>query len=174
MQIQVEWETYRALTAIMHHGAETFDDVILDLLKRVKAVSHNSGDGVARIVPQSPFAYWYMGQWYGCDSGKDLLVTVLRRLCREYPGFVEEYAATVNAEGRTREYVSKSKEKLFPDNPKLQITAYEVLSDGWLLGTHMSNTRKTRMLRSACMVLGLRYGIDLIIKMSGCSTANIY
>ncbi len=62
--------------------------------------------------------------------------------------------------------MARSKDQLYPDNIKLQKTAVDVLPDGWFLGTNMSNIRKARMLKSACKILGMRYGIDLIVKMS--------
>lgn len=122
-------------------------------------------DGIYSNVPKSIFAYWYEGRWYGCDSGKDLLVSVLRMLSRDNPDFLGKYAEEVNSEGRTRAYVARTKGELYPDNIKLQKTEFEILPEGWFLGTNMSNIRKTRMLRSACKVLGLRYGIDLVVKI---------
>ena len=116
MNISIELETYKELTAIMYPGVESYDEVIQDLIQRAKATVENQGNGIIRDVPESFFAYWYMGQWYSCDSGKDLLVSVLRRIARDGHGFLEKYAAEVNSEGRTRAYVARSKEELYPDN----------------------------------------------------------
>lgn len=165
MNINIELETYKALTAMMYLGAETYDDVIQDLMKRAKMPIGNFDEVVNGGEPKSSFAYQYERQWYSCDSGKDLLVSALRMICRDNPEFLKAYAEEVNSEGRTRAYVARSREELYPDNSKLQMSAVEILSDGWLLGTNMSNTRKTRMLKSACKVLGLRYGVDLVVKM---------
>ena len=81
-----------------------------------------------------------------------------------------EFLARLGTErGRTRRYVAKSREALYPGSPHLAKYARD-LGDGWWMATNFSERDIDRAIRKACEVAGVVYGADVSIKF-GSATA---
>ena len=87
---------------------------------------------------------------------------VLRELAKRDPAFLERCYQSESFSGRTRRYIGRHVEELYPTNAKLQKTAVESLPGGWLLGTNLSNASKDALIQAATEVAGLVLGTDII------------
>jgi excisionase family DNA binding protein len=65
-----------------------------------------------------------------------------------------------------RSYVAKNRDDLYFSRPDLPA---KQMRNGWWIGTNYSRAELERMLRKACEIAGLRFGLDLIIEESGSS-----
>ncbi len=78
--------------------------------------------------------------------------------------FLERFA-TLPKHGRTRRYLAQSGDDLYPGRPDLvRAFSYE-LQPGWWLGINLSRKAVERIAEMACEVAGLRYGVDLKVKV---------
>lgn len=67
-----------------------------------------------------------------------------------------------------RRYVARNRADLYFDRPDL---AAKQMQNGWWIGTNYSRAELERMLRKACELAGLRFGLDLAIQESAPSLA---
>ncbi len=88
---------------------------------------------------------------------------LLRRLWAEFPEHRDAMAKAMGRLGRTRVYVAKSFNELFPDRPigwVLRHSSY--LVDGWYMDTNLTNrTQMSRILSAAVAAAGLKWGKDV-------------
>lgn len=91
----------------------------------------------------------------------DVYRRVVAALMARDPEFALQFAQTG---GRTRAYLAKDRETLFPGRPDLQEQVAS-LPDGWILGLNVSRADIEKRLRLACDAAGLRYGKDLIVRL---------
>jgi hypothetical protein len=119
----------------------------------------------AKPVPvrQAP-GYRLFGQDFPARNGNDVMVSVFRQYAELEPGFPERFAQAASRLGRTRAYVGRSPQAVYPGKPKLWAATVEFVP-GWYLGTNENNATKLKLLRAACRVLGLRFGGDLQIRL---------
>lgn len=96
-------------------------------------------------------------------SAKEVMVEVLRTLAKQDPTFLDRLAARPK-HGRSRRYVARTREELYPDAPHL-MDASEELFPGWWVGTNYNKGVIERILRMACEVARLRYGKDLLARL---------
>lgn len=111
------------------------------------------------------YGFELFGQWFQAISGTGILVGVLKQLSELDPGFPEQFARRLKSAGRTRAYIARKIEDLYPGRPSLAKYSAQ-FTNGWYVGTNESNQKKLQMLRIACEVIDIQYGIDLRIKMS--------
>lgn len=95
---------------------------------------------------------------------KDAMLAVLTELAHRDSGFLARCAEHPNNQGRTRRYIARSREELYPERPDLQQEASSALPGGWFIGTNMNNLLKQSILRMAAEVAGLRFGHDLTVQ----------
>lgn len=106
-------------------------------------------------------AYTWFGEALTAPTAKAAAVDLLRRLTALHPERLPDLAARVRS--RKRALIARSPEEINPGRPDLA-NAYE-LPDGWLVGMHTANREKTKLIRAACDVMGVRFGTDVQIEL---------
>lgn len=118
----------------------------------------------ARIVHSTAPGYRLYGQDFAAGNGNDVRTSVLRHFAELEPEFPERFCASVLRLGRCRCYFGRSPQEVYPNKPKLWASTVEFAS-GWYVGTNENNDTKRKLLRSACRTIGLRFGVDLEVRM---------
>lgn len=112
------------------------------------------------LLPQTGYS---VGDVFtACKSGRDVIAGVFIALASRDASFPERFSQQVK--GKKRAYLAPSRADLFPGHPELEPQSVEI-SPGWFLGTHSSSESKTRIIERACAVAGLRFGIDIRVRM---------
>ena len=93
----------------------------------------------------------------------DVVVQVLRTLAERDSDFFKKFA-DLPKHGRTRRYLAKNQEELYPSRPDLTRMSKEI-APGWWIGTNYANRDKLKILKMACEVAGIRFGSDLKVNM---------
>ncbi len=113
------------------------------------------------LPPQrtSQTGYTLQGKTTHLRSAVDILVNVLDDLSKRDASFITRLASRKH--GRSRRYVARSREELYPGRPDLSEYSKQ-LSNGWWVGTNYSKSNISQIIQLACEVAGLRFGYDLI------------
>jgi hypothetical protein len=98
------------------------------------------------------------GQLHQVRNAKEVVLGVLRELERRQPGFLERCARHDENQGRTRSYIARRAEELYPGRPDFAQNGdmYTQIVPGWLLMTNFSNQVKRSILTLAAQVAGIR------------------
>lgn len=126
------------------------------------SVTHEArtrGPSVTRRQP-SDVGFVFYGKPYPARNARDVLVKVFAVFADRDPMFLERFAA-LPKHGRTRRYLARSRDELYPGRPDLVRDHSYELRSGWWLGINLSHRAVERILKMACEVAGLRYGVDL-------------
>ena len=107
-------------------------------------------------------SFTFQGSMQTFDSGAELLGAVFRRLASMDPDFCRRYSE--KHYGRVRQYVAKSRERLYPGKPSFQKYSCS-LPGGWWIATHCSNTDKLKRIKQACKLAGLEFGGDVVVQI---------
>ncbi len=100
-------------------------------------------------------------EWQRFKNGKLCYLAIIRELARRYPDFLQRFK-NAKTKGK-REWVSRSREELFPDQPKLQESELNDIGGGWLAGTNISaHSDMPKRIHAACACVGLVFGRDLV------------
>jgi predicted type IV restriction endonuclease len=86
------------------------------------------------------------------------LIMIIKHLASQDQTFMERLE--VRARGRSRHYVARSPQEVYPYRPDLVDNALEILP-GWYLDTNISNKSKLNIVRHACDVAGRQFGKDI-------------
>ncbi|MCC7413296.1 MAG: hypothetical protein IT495_16900 [Gammaproteobacteria bacterium] len=126
------------------------------------------------VPPQTPAAsvgnplgavgYVINGQRYPARNARDVLVSVFEALSQRDATFLERFAA-LPKHGRTRRYLARSPEELYPGRSDLSREHSTQLSSGWWLGTNVSRAAIERIIEMACEVARINYGRELSINL---------
>lgn len=122
---------------------------------------------VAAPVPyDAPGAVGFVlqGDAFTARNAFDVLVNLLRQLDARDPTFLDRLAA-LPKHGRTRRYVARTREELFPDRPDLVNEHARPLRSGWWVGSNLSRQSVERVIQVACEVADLKYGSDLRVNL---------
>jgi predicted type IV restriction endonuclease len=114
--------------------------------------------------PAAPAAIGFtlQGRFVPCRNGKDVLVKVFEALASQDQTFLESFAARPK-HGRTRRYLARSPDALYPGRPDLAQEHSHKLTSGWFVGTNVSHAAIERIIEMACEVARLRFGRDLLV-----------
>lgn len=104
------------------------------------------------------------GQRYPARNARDVLVSVFETLSQRDASFLERFAA-LPKHGRTRRYLARSPEELYPGRPDLSREHSTQLSSGWWLGTNVSRAAIERIIEMACEVAQINYGRELSVSL---------
>jgi hypothetical protein len=104
------------------------------------------------------------GRFTRCRNGREVLVGVFEALAQLDPSFLERFAARPR-HGRTRRYLARSPEELYPGRPDLARGHYAKLRSGWYVGTNVSLVQIERIIEMACEVARLSFGRELVINV---------
>lgn len=112
------------------------------------------------IPPGTPGGSWFRldGKLYQARNAKDVVLGVLRELERRQPGFLERCSRHEENQGRTRNYIGRSAEELYPGRPDFAQNSdmHAQIVPGWLLMTNFSNQVKRSILTLAAKVGSIR------------------
>jgi predicted type IV restriction endonuclease len=104
------------------------------------------------------------GKQYPARNARDVLVRVFAKFADRDPMFLERFA-TLPKHGRTRRYLARSRDDLYPGRPDLVRDFSHELRAGWWLGINLSRNAIERIVEMACEVAGLTYGVDLRVNL---------
>lgn len=106
----------------------------------------------------------FHGQQYPARNARDVLVNAFETLTSGDATFLERFAA-LPKHGRTRRFLARTPDELYPGRPDLARDHSAKLKSGWYLGTNVSRAAIERIIEMACDVANLRLGRDLIINL---------
>ncbi len=118
-----------------------------------------------RILPPQrtgQIGYTLQGKTTHLRSAIDILVNVLDELSKRDASFIRRLASRKH--GRSRRYVARTREELYPGRPDLAEYSKQ-LSNGWWVGTNYSKSNISQIIQLACEVAGLRFGYDVITNL---------
>lgn len=114
--------------------------------------------------PVGAVGYVINGQRYPARNARDVFVSVFEALSQRDATFLERFAA-LPKHGRTRRYLARSPEELYPGRPDLSREHSTQLSSGWWLGTNVSRAAIERIIEMGCEVARINYGRELSINL---------
>lgn len=104
------------------------------------------------------------GKHYSARNASEVLVKVLETLTARDPSFPERFAS-LPKHGRTRRYLSRSSDDLYPGRPDLARDHSRKLSSGWWLSTNHSRATIRKIIEMACHVSSIQIDRDLTVKL---------
>lgn len=120
---------------------------------------------VAPVVnPPGSVGFIFNGQRYPARNARDVLVSVFETLSQRDGTFLERFAA-LPKHGRTRRYLARNPEELYPGRPDLSHEHSTQLRSGWWLGTNVSRSQIERIIEMACEVARVKYGRELSVNL---------
>ncbi len=161
-------DTMALLFAIRHDEEESVGAVI-DRLVRAHSVpipdqSQPNPEHESESISQrsrGKYRYELLGEEGTADTLGKLLVGVLERFADLDSTFLERYG---EGQGRTRRFLTRDPKAIYPGRDYLSKYAAPVRG-GWWVGTNYSRPDVRRLLRAACRVAGLTWGIDLMVEI---------
>lgn len=110
--------------------------------------------------------YTFEGQFVACRNGREVLEAVFEALAKRDASFLERFAARPK-HGRTRRYLARKPDELYPGRPDLAREHFVRLQSGWYIGTNVSHAQIERIIEMACEVSRIRFGKELIVNVGG-------
>ncbi len=107
-------------------------------------------------------SFTFRGRTETFSNATKLFGAVFSRFAEMDPDFCRRYSE--NYYGRSRKYVARSRNELYPEKPKLRSAALP-LPNGWYIGTNISTENKIQRIREACTVMGLTFGQDIVVEI---------
>ncbi len=104
--------------------------------------------------------YVLLGEKYSHSTAIGMLIAVLSALDARDPEFLPRLSKET---GRKRRYVAQKPEDLYPGRPDLTRYSNELRS-GWWVGTNYNQKVIQSILKRACRVAGLKWGVDFVIR----------
>ncbi len=108
--------------------------------------------------------YTFETKFTPCRNGRDVLVAVFEALAKRDSTFLERFAARPK-HGRTRRYLARSPDELYPGRPDLAREHSFKLQSGWYIGTNVSHAQIERTIEMACEVSKISFGKELIVNV---------
>lgn len=108
--------------------------------------------------------YTLEGRFTPCRNGREVLVAVFEALAKRDATFLERFASRPK-HGRTRRYLARSPEELYPGRPDLAQEHFSKLKSGWYVGTNVSHAQIKKIIEMACEVSSVRFGKELIVNV---------
>ena len=123
---------------------------------------------ISAPVPTSKLSgvgYSFDGRFVERRNGREVLISVFEALAKRDGTFLDRFAARPK-HGRTRRYLARSPEELYPGRPDLAREHFFMLESGWYIGTNVSHAQIGRIIEMACEVSKVRYGKELIVNVA--------
>lgn len=115
--------------------------------------------------PKPPLiGYTLNGQFTACRNGIEILVSVFEAFTARDASFLERFAARPK-HGRTRRYLARTPEELYPGRTDLAREHSFMLKSRWYVGTNVSHAQIKRIIEMACEVSRVKFGKDLKINV---------
>lgn len=106
--------------------------------------------------------YTLYGRSHRAQNAADFMVQVFDAFAEHDSTFLQRFAALPKSTRQKRPYLSRTRDNLYPGSPQLAKNAHKLRSNWWL-DTHMGNPQKVKLIKKACEVAGVRYGVDLTV-----------
>lgn len=106
------------------------------------------------------FGFEIHGKFFKARSVREVLINVLRELSKLDNTFLERFAA-LPKHGRTRRFIAKNKNDLYPSRPDLVADYSEKIDQLFWVGTNVGKQQTENIIRLACEVSNLVYGKDI-------------
>ena len=100
------------------------------------------------------------GRQYPARNAREVMISVFETFTKRDPTFPERFGS-LPKHGRTRRYLARNPQDLYPGRADLARDHSMQLSSGWWLSTNHSRATIVRIIEMACNVVNLRYGRDL-------------
>lgn len=150
-------------------------DTVIDFLKINMNVSPSRPPKIptqpVTLSPQQPpsgstenIGFSLYRQWYSARNARDVLVKVFLKLNEQDPTFLERFAS-LPRHGRTRRYLAKNPNELYPNRPDLVQHHSIEFKDGWWLGVNVSRNTIEKIIKMACEVAKIKYGTEITINL---------
>ncbi len=163
--VSLSEQTIQMMLAARTHADETLDAVARRVLRSPPhtprfPATRPALDVVNQVrVGGRGHSVTIFGATFVVATKQDVLATVVRTLADCEPSFLERLSWE---RGRTRRYVSRSREALYQGSPHLAKCARDIGS-GWWLATNVSESDIVRVVRAACRLTDLEYGRDIVL-----------
>jgi hypothetical protein len=112
--------------------------------------------------PPHDIGFTFEGRLTRCRNGREVLIRVFEAFAQRDSSFLERFASRPK-HGRTRRYLARSPEELYPGRPDLAREHHYKLESGWYVGTNVSKARIESIVKMACEVSRVRYGKELVV-----------
>lgn len=122
---------------------------------------------LAHPVPLGPYGtigFSLDGHFVPCRNGRDVLVNVFEAFALRDSTFLDRFASRPK-HGRTRRYLARTPEELYPGRPDLAREHSAQLKSGWFIGTNVSKAQIERIIEMGCEVARIGFGRDLTINV---------
>jgi negative regulator of replication initiation len=161
-RIEIGMDVHRAIERARLALDESEDEILRRLL--IPPAGRAAGPAGRRIAPGSVRSrgLWSVeiaGRRIAAPNLKQAYRTLLCELARAHPHFLDSFAAE---KGRTRRYVARTPDTLYPQAPHLARHAAPLV-DGWYYDSNLSTARAGHLARVAARLCGLHYGSDVRI-----------
>lgn len=136
---------------------------------RTQAAALVAIPSVVRIDPShKPSAIGFVldGQNYPARNAREVLEGVFEALAKRDATILDRFAS-LPKHGRTRRYIARNSNDLYPDRPDLVRDHSIQLTSGWWLGTNHSRATIERIIEMVCDVAHLEYRKDLRVNLGG-------
>lgn len=132
-----------------------------------KSIPQNENNHITESYPDKPqgvgkFGYEINGRYFKARSVKDVLINVLKEISKLDNNFLERFAA-LPKHGRTRRFVARNKEELYPSRPDLVSEYSDLIDKGFWVGTNVGKQQAENIIRLACEVANLSFGKEIKI-----------
>lgn len=146
-------------------GLEFGRDLVVHFRKRRSSPSSPSvpRPREEREVQEGSYSFTLHGSRSAFQTSADLLAAIFTAFAKNDAGFCKRFGSRYK--GRTRAYVAKRPEDLYPESPHLAKSEFRKLPGGYLIGTNMGTAKKGDLIRWACEVAGVEFGRDLTVEL---------
>ena len=107
--------------------------------------------------------FWLKDEFYPAQTARDMLCQVFELFAARDDSFLERFASL--PQGRTRRYLARQPEELYPGRPDLAKSFSKQLQSGWWIGTNNSRISTAKIIETASQAAGLEYGVELIVQL---------
>jgi predicted type IV restriction endonuclease len=97
-------------------------------------------------------------------NAKDTLIRFFEAVARQDETFYERFAA-LPRHGRSRRFLARNREDLYPGRPDLATDYSHQIAPGWWIGTNYGSAQIAGIIEIACGVAELAFGQDVVVQM---------
>ena len=127
--------------------------------KPVNIPATGNGGGASALRTGSGVLH---GKRFTYGSAKEAMVVILSELAKADSTFLQRCSRHPAFRGRTRRYIAQRAADLYPGRPDFA-RKHDVLPGGWVVGTHLDNQLKMKIIKGAAEVAGISFGRDVIV-----------
>lgn len=134
------------------------------LIKQPTPVSRPLPMQQGSTAQSGPTGFTFIGTFHPARSAIDTLKQVFDLFCQRDPSFGERFSG-LPRHGRTRRYLGRSANELYPGRPDLALECSVQLESGWWMSTNHSRQTISQIISMACDVAKVAYGTELTVNL---------